>query len=280
MHSHNAAHSADGSLLFFIVDGNIYDYNGDFIDDVSGPGSITMTGSTECIILPVPNECNKWMIISAVVEDAITASNATVFYRVIEYANQTYNISSNSVQINLPFIVSVGSYNAVHLALSEIRSDDSRLLFIHFGGLVYKYLIDGSTINQSTLTYFPVPPESFLTQLRSEMELIKLADETYKLAFPYLYNFSKYHIKVMHFDNTGGNLLNEVDFAMQGSAYGTNADIPKGLEFSPNGQYLYFTHTTNSNPIQYIDLSSNTIIPITVNWHRLQIIANRTCLWH
>lgn len=38
MHSHNAAHSADGSLLFFIVDGNIYDYNGDFIDDVSGPG--------------------------------------------------------------------------------------------------------------------------------------------------------------------------------------------------------------------------------------------------
>jgi len=200
-----------------------------------------------------------------VVEDNVTTSNATVFYKIIEYVNQSYNISSNTVQLNLPYIVSIGSYNAVHLTLSEIRSDNSRLLFIHFGGLVYKYLIDGSTINQSTLTYFPIPPESFLTQLRSEMELIKLSDETYKLAFPYLYNFSKYHIKIMHFDNTGDNLLNEVDISLQGSAFGNNADIPKGLEFAPNGEYLYFTHTSMVNPIQYIDFSNNSVNNISVS---------------
>ncbi len=265
MHSHNAAHSADGSLLFFIVDGMIYDYNGNYIDEVTDLTGNTMTGSTECLILPVPNECNKWMLISSVVEDAITTINATVYYKIIEYANQTYNTSGNPIQLNLPPIGSLGSYNAVHLALSEIRSDNSRLLFVHFGGLVYKYLIDGSTINQSTLAYFPVQTESFLTQLRSEMELIKLSDETYKLAFPYLYNFSKYHIKVMHFDNTGDNLINEVDFAMQGSAYDTSADIPKGLEFSPNGQYLYFTHTVINNSIQYIDLSNNLVNNLSVN---------------
>lgn len=59
--AHNVQHDASGALLFFIVDGHIFDKDGLLIADVLG-GDF---GADELVIIPVPNKCNKYYIVGA-----------------------------------------------------------------------------------------------------------------------------------------------------------------------------------------------------------------------
>lgn len=252
--SHNAAHAPNGDLLFFVVDGTIYDKYGQLIAQTG------IKGSTECLVVPVPNQCEQWIIVAADVVDAVTPDNAHLYYTVITFTNSQF-YTSGGTNVITPPQPSMSYNNAPHLAVSDLRSDNTRLMYMHWGGKLHKYRIHDDVAN--TPPYYDgivaATPDHLTTSLRSEMELIRLSDQTYRIAYPYLHATDfKYHIAVLRLDASGSTVMSSSDFAMPGSGTGSNADLPKGLEFSPNGQFLYFTHT-GVNPIQFIDLATNTV---------------------
>lgn len=63
----------DGTIDFFIMDGVIYDGQGNFIDEMIGVNGVGLpivaTGASEMLIIPFPNQCNKYYIISTAVDD-------------------------------------------------------------------------------------------------------------------------------------------------------------------------------------------------------------------
>jgi hypothetical protein len=65
----NAYHNpVTGELLFFVLDGRVYDHEGYFIGEMivaSGNATATCTGSEEIAIFPDPGNCTRYYILSS-----------------------------------------------------------------------------------------------------------------------------------------------------------------------------------------------------------------------
>jgi hypothetical protein len=72
----NCAYDANGNLLFFVVDGTIYDKAGNYLGNVFG-ASLPMT--PELVIMPVPGHCMQFYIVGAIIKEVLplTAQEVT-----------------------------------------------------------------------------------------------------------------------------------------------------------------------------------------------------------
>jgi hypothetical protein len=64
--ANNVMHDANGNLLFFIVDGSVYDHNGRLISDILNPNVYPnkVTGTTEYVIIPNPGNCFQYYLVA------------------------------------------------------------------------------------------------------------------------------------------------------------------------------------------------------------------------
>ena len=251
-YSHNAMQDKDGNLLFFIVDGIIYDKNGYYMTTMD-----VWSGSGEILIVPDPTDCHLYHIFY----DGIAHVNLTShpFYFLLDMNNPT---GSNSVSLaNFPGIVNGGNsfvknwYN--QYAASQLRADGSRYVFINKYDMVHIFKIDASGLSLIT-TYANANPNfpsnySSSNANRSEMEVIEVispitGSPAYRLAFSYPSSNVSLGIKsntVLNadIDFSTGNVISGSEEFTEYTYYNNEEAHVHGLEFSQDG--IYYTFFTN-----------------------------------
>jgi hypothetical protein len=187
--THNAYHNpVTGQLLFFIIDGVIYDNEGYIIEDlIQNSGSGTgMWGYAETLIVPDPGNCKRFYIIAGSWIDQQTPNvDASAMFAVLDLSiprvsfNQNrmgalvseFISGQNTIAYNLiTSIVPNGQhYNAIqhapiHIACTPKLANNTYLLVVQMGTLInYNFVISASGINyvfDSALTIEQFMPAS------------------------------------------------------------------------------------------------------------------------
>lgn len=248
--SHNIMYDAYGDLLFFIIDGDVYDNEGYMIGNgiVNHPSTSFYglpPGHTEYIVVPVPEECDRWYLIGA----DTRANEPELFYCILDLSQ------SNEIHPNRFGLIDYSNYNVsipnlhttfdkcrmLQLSVSEEQPDGTYFLYVGTCNYLDKFIINNSTIGLTHEWVQGLPTGVYGFTLRSEMELVRKADGTYLLAFPNFYEDPglptghNWHLLLHELDNNGDFVFQHV-LAMQGPT-----DLIKGIEFSPDGEFLYFT---------------------------------------
>jgi hypothetical protein len=216
-YSHNAAHSSNGELLFFVVDGVVYDKNGLYILELAGGQTPIAKGATECLVFPVPGQCNQWMILAADVDDNFIGTAAMLTWVVLEFDNQQqFSTYYGNMPIPTNVLPSDQYWNTMDMAVSEELSNGTRLLYVHAHTGVRKFIINSNVastgpIFQNVVSYIPI--ELLNNSTRSEMELIKCTSApgvTFRLAYPWIESNCCYKIRVCDLD-ANGDLISAID---------------------------------------------------------------------
>jgi hypothetical protein len=282
--THNAMQDVNGDLLFFIVDDFVFNHNGNMIARLKVPSTYYQgLSNSEIQIIPVHGECDKYIIMLNsyyhTTENMVVHPRFLPIYTVLDlsmYGTEPFaglmdisGFGSNNEFIALYDLVTDTTINIggvqranTFTAVTKERSDGSRLLFQSTGDYLLRYKITGTTIAYDN-AWWLLPNSVGDEEVRSEMELIELSNGNYRIAVPYYSNSpSAVSLFVAELD-TDGDTLSSNKLSLQKST--TDAHI-KGVEFSPNGRYLYFTHLTNSlntTPVKVYDFNTSNYVTIT-----------------
>jgi hypothetical protein len=226
----NAMVNADGELLFFKEGNSIYDKNGSPLGESGFILSIS-PGMQEFTIVPQPGSCDKYYFFtsennwnfSEVHYGVIDMSIEDNLYKIVEYES-LYDL--------LPFSYSLRDRPG--FAASEERSDGTRLIYFHRGKTqVHKFILDDTDLSYDdsfSVTGANSDPNNYLA---SEVELYEASNGTYRLASVIMQG-TRAHISIAELDSDG-------DLDSYNTYSIDDAENVTGLEFSPNGEYLYFT---------------------------------------
>lgn len=264
--THNAMQDTNGDLLFFIVDGIIYDKDGYVINQITDSYG-TFKGYVETLIIPVPGNCQQYYLISssagfgpsghtsidvryALLDlsiESITTGRQGVLIDPIQPnylpGNQAFDGFDNTFPLSslvTRFEVFGDPEAKTSMAVSKLRPDNTRLLFIMGEFEFFRFKVSSTGIvydnYSSSLDLSSVLERNF----RSEMEIIDIPNG-YRLAFGYPSNDG---MKIFKADFTQAGIISpstidRIKIAWP-STVSSSAGI-KGLEFSPNGNYLYIT---------------------------------------
>lgn len=298
--SHNAMHDANGNLLFFIVDDLVYDADGFVMAPLPG------RGNSEIVIIPVPGSCSRYYIVTNMAVSIGTSSNVAYYpvYVTLDLSvlavdnyltgrpGALIDISTGAIDPfhpgeglsqNLTPVWPPGQNNIanVFMGATKLRGNNTRFLFISNGTSVYRYNVTDSGIFSDNSSF--LLDNAIQGAFRSELEIVEIVgggNTKYRIAVPYKSSggFGTYSIKIADLDNAGNIISGTENIINLMYMFGA-AGIPyiKGLEFSPNGRYLYFTHLPNSSIIGGLDYS----IPINIydnNISDFVTITNSTLL--
>lgn len=298
--AHNAIASTTGEIEFFIVDGVIYDRDGYLISEMwvneGAPGAPHMvTGNSEVCIVPDPGNCFRYYIFSNRTHGQYPVGAYTILD--MELPN-TYPGNEDRLGAlvfgewddgdNCEFILDLDfpdgtggtlletdNQNVFYAATDENEFNE-RFVFVQIGDAIRKLVIDesgiyaDSTLFVSMFDLFPEYGDASWNIYRHELEVIQLQNGNYRLGFTYAAVASQaqsiHVVAVLEFDINGQYIENSA-FIYPLSSVGGDRPIVKGLEFSPNGRYLYFSHheVSSSQPaIQYIDYEMQQVFDLNV----------------
>ncbi len=278
--SHNIMNDAAGNLLFFIVDGIIYDKNGYSLDAITPfIGEHPIPGTSEISIIPDPINSQRYYLISAA-GAPLTSHEAGVVILDLSIPNLWSSDTNNPLQgdlvrdpitqyhkfINIsaisPNFIRIGvKEGGLYIAASPVRSDNSRFVFISNSVGIYRYKIDAAGFNYDN--YF-IGHDGFSPTLhRAEMELIELSNGNYRIA-SFIGRESRGNAVFTAELNPNGVLIpgSKVELSFRGTRVSGNFERPYvyGLEFSPDGNILYISHFSYEpdypNPIEYYDFNN------------------------
>jgi hypothetical protein len=263
-YSQTSYHDPLGNLMFFIVDGLVYDHAGYYI------GNLGTGLNTEIIVIPANEEsyCGDYYLFYG-------SSNysSRVYWRMLRMDQQNPNFSDPTKKgllssANYIGLSLTGGCQSLMLGITPKVANGDRYLYAANCSHLNKILIQSN----GTFTFQNgwLMPNNYTSHgLRSELEIVKLANNTYKVAVPYLYESSPptltYHWEIAVFDlNTSGNYT--VGTATYwGALSASTTQLFKGFEFSPDGQYLYFTQT-HSPYLKYINLGSTLVYELKAQY--------------
>lgn len=299
--AHNSMHDSFGNLLFYIAENSVYDKAGDLIGDLKLDPSLPYSYlSSEIAIIPDIANCNKFYIVSGFKSDANFTVDYIPHYAILDMSLQNPNFPSNpsktgKLQANslsgtlFPFLgAPTGAFDLhsanLHIAVSKLRTvggTPHRYIFVANALYLYRFIINASGITYDG-SFAPVYINSNgSTYLRGEMELIEnISTNEYKLALTaHTSGVTGYKIFTAKFDYTTGALISTYDIVLPSPTPSTNPNpIPHGIEFSPNGNYLYITHETSTSlvgNIKYFNFTTSTLtnlaIPSPANYKYSQI---------
>ncbi len=283
----NIQKNASGQIEFFIVDGFIFDGTGNFIDELKAPGfsgyDVAATGASEIMVIPFPDKCNKYYIVSTTVEQGNFYKAPNVFIldmnQLNQYADQSYGqfygaivdesglISDpSSAALSLDDIIdpkwpetnndpSPGKRSGVFMGCTNLKSNNTRFAFISNGDYIYIFSVNSLGFTPIDFIYFENPgfnPES----LRSELEVAELADGTFRIATVYMPNFEvlpqgavNQYIFTCDINQSGFHIPSSIKkFPLFNYISPSGSDLSskaRGLEFSSDGNTLFITHTIN-----------------------------------
>lgn len=279
----------NGTIEFFIVDGMVYDGWGNLITELRfniNNNTPYVTGASEILIIPYPGICNKYYVVTALV-DPITNFKKPYFFLLnfnlpnllsgddnglnctfygslsdkdpVKYSGVDIEqmIISQANQGNFIVPPTSGDMNsALFFAGTKERSDGSRLVFMSNNDGIYTFKVDLNGFN--VINYISFGNSDFNSEhVRSEMEIAELSNGNYRIAVPYMPdspliggNVVDSYLYTADISPTGNVIVNtEIRFPFF-EVISTNGDDftarPRGIEFSEDGRFLYITHTTNS----------------------------------
>jgi hypothetical protein len=151
---HNIMHDNDGNLLFFIVDGMIYDKNGYTLAAITpNIGGRPFPGTSEISIIPDPANSQRYYLISATAGPGLSSHVAGVVILDLSLPNVWTSFSNNPLQGDLvrdpissqqkfisiaaisPDFIRIGvKEGGLYIAASPVRNDNSRFVFISNSG--------------------------------------------------------------------------------------------------------------------------------------------------
>jgi hypothetical protein len=218
----NCGYDAAGSILFYVVDGKIYNNTGIHV------GSLTPLigyNSKDIIIIPDPADCNAHLVLHTST-DLIVSSGCSYVTQLL----CTKITHVGSVLTIQQYYYPVSNYNfntcnrGVSMCVSQPKSNGSRFLYIAGDTRVYKYTVGNTGINQ--VNSFNTGSNNYPTDL----ELSPTGD---KVAFANAAGGSAYSIKWVNLDANGDfiGVLNQMDASP--SVYPAY-----GLEFIDNSRVL------------------------------------------
>ncbi|MEI2757826.1 MAG: T9SS type A sorting domain-containing protein [Bacteroidia bacterium] len=255
---HNTCSDVNGNLLFFIVDGAVYDAQGIFVDQMlmTVNGSSTpanFTGMSEFAIIPVPGSTTRFYIFAS---DYPRPANLSIggdpqmYFAVFDIASSLLvDLAGNPQpyvqQISNQFYLGFHS-GAYHFAITPKLHclTEERFLFTANTVEFSRYRITASgIILENTQTLAPTfGNHNGSGKILSEMEIVLLNNGNYKVAFPFIAtnSSSATHLLIGNID-PAGLLTTALDYSLPQLNFSIN-NFARGLEFSPDGNYLYYTH--------------------------------------
>jgi hypothetical protein len=284
-------------IRFFMVDERVYESNGLFVGGLYCNGH-DVTGAQEVCIVPDPKDCNKYYIFSAY------RNNEGSWYPTVSHydalAAQLTNYTSGtaidlvdaySLQSSWGYVTNyLNVKTRVGIASSGKRNDGSYWVFIHDGvRTIYRFKVSQAGVNYDGISAV-LPPSATFPQFndqlqRAELEIYENPNGTFKIAGTFTALFSNAQVAIQIPTvfygelNTSGNLINSTYNTKSYEPMVTSSSPPfsfetgyiHGLEFSPNGSYLYVVHTYNplapdfNNPVEYFDLTNTgNFTPISI----------------
>ncbi len=292
--NHNAMQDKDGNLLFFVVDGKVYDKKGEAYvnNEMTNYSSAEIyEGFAETMIVPEPGNCGRYYIFSVIPTGGAGCTgpgckgnlNLSVGYSILDIETEIdpvtlpglkWGLDDGFYGISQPIVryppqpVGAAQYTQqVNFAATDLNDNNERFIYIFAYAKLTRYkltsaglFLDGDFGDLDNLSGYPI---------RSEMELKKLANGNYRMAVPItrwentptpaLYD----EIAIFEIDPITGNYLpgskeilqfdiNELTAPI--NTYFHNSVTIKGLEFSPDGNYLYITRTRTSQFPEAMDV--------------------------
>jgi hypothetical protein len=254
-------HDPLGNLMFFIVDGKIYDNRGYYIDNL-GTGL-----NTEIIAVPAKEDgyCGDYYLFYGQ-----SNTSTLVYYAFLDMDAQNPNFSSDPTKKgdvtgtgSIGISYTNGNCRALMLAITPPVANGDRYLYVANCSHLNKIRIQ-STATFTHIAGWLMPRDYATHNLRSELEVVKLSNGTYKAAVPYLHDGGgtyNWEIAVFPLSNTGDYTLGTATYW---STLSTSlSQIFKGFEFSSDGAYLYFSQ--NFSPyLKYINLSTTSVSTLSI----------------
>ncbi len=174
-------HDKDGTILFFIVDNNIYNKHGNsfplldeqgnqmggdmltYVHDnliISQTGAqfnrfgypepdMTKTLDPEIIVFPLFGECYKFGIIYSIFDHNGFVGAVQVYYKTITYINEDKIILSEGLPLSsnlFPGPEPCNNFANKGLAISDIRADNTRRFFLRLGNKLFVFQVDQNGI--------------------------------------------------------------------------------------------------------------------------------------
>jgi hypothetical protein len=182
-----------------------------------------------------------------------------------DYALNHYDPNLNLYQMNSSGAQS--SYiKGYQIAASELIDNCYRYVLICDGASIIRYRLTTDGLEYDNYSFFSGATGSN-NALRSEMELIKLSNNNYRLAIPMQNEATNPTSSIRIFDLDpnmelipgSSQIINLTDANFQRAE-------PNGLEFDQTGRYLYFTHKPNADypsTINVWDVQSNAMASVS-----------------
>jgi hypothetical protein len=287
----NCWYDESGNIMFFIVDGNVYDGSGLLIGQLRTPvDKAVILGTTELVVIPVPGHCKQFYLVSGYYNinhsSCVNGGWPQPYYAVLDMnvAHPTFalegDMSFNSnaqgsfttPTANL-IVGNIGDVHngTLHFAVTPLRlSTSDRLLFVSISNVIIVYTVTSSGIvasgNSNVFYSNVINGTDGSTSERNELEVVLLSNNTYRLAASYTDPLATpaaaNTIYISDFSLSGAQISGTVHTFGLSPVYSVTP-VVKGLEFSPNGQYLYITHHVYPY-MQYINVGVSGLIPISL----------------
>jgi Secretion system C-terminal sorting domain len=295
-HAQNIMMNAAGTeILFFMVDGQIYNKYGVkyYNDDLSGNGGLfifeDMVNKSELLIIPDPGNCRGYYI--------ITNANDAAGSPYINYVNIPYEGLRNNNTTFLPgcqdatdsyfdndspycmfnpdnpifggspiqdAVPNANTYNfngpkaELSLAATILNSNNERFVFLEIAGAGSAAELQVYKITTTSISYvgeIPLHGVYFSLYQNPELEVKETTDpNVYKIAYTSGYD------KDIFYGTVNVSLLTSTGFTL--ALYQNGLYNIHGIEFSPNGNYLY-TLKNGPSTFGYFDLTL--LSPVFVN---------------
>ncbi len=274
----------NGEINFFIVDGFIYDKEGNFIAALEVNGGEVAKGTSEIMIIPFPNDCERFYIVSTTPPPVpgsfekvpylfiLNMSLPNVYYSVPNSTNCEYFGALEPVYFygnNADYYQSIQSVagesgiefyplnapagnkiSGVVMGCTQQRPDGSRLAFITSGRAAFCFHISVNgfqAVSVIDLPNYALNPVS----IRSELEVTELSNGNYRIAVPYFsqtISSSTFQSLFTAELTSSGSLIVGTEQVFHTQYYTPNVSLSgrfRGIEFSEDGNKMYVTQTTN-----------------------------------
>lgn len=264
---HNAMQDKDGNLLFFIVDGRVFDKEGYLIGDMTHSGGGTtyeIFGSTEILIVPYPADCDKYYLFAD--GDPIPGHSFTTetWYTILDFTPDSQSPGPYFPEISTPQILSTNVKNYYNSLGATKINNNKRFIFQINQDRIYKYILDNTGLNLDSVYHHGNSSYIYTDGLlRAEMEIIETLDTAsqpiYRIAYAYVGTSNRYIIYLAELDINNANVISGTEEFIVYQSSGGQDPLINGLEFSPDGQTLYITHeitTSHSSGIDYYVVGS------------------------
>lgn len=335
-YSHNMISDAFGNPMAYLMDGNIFDKNGDAIEWLSWTKMDTalldggqwkprswgifrgISGFSEVCVVPNPQNCHQYFfflsgaVINQIGETGDICSSSHddfgsptgeggiyrffdgyfyPFYGMIDFSLNNANGTPGKIMLWPTRNAQCGSSTMVteyfnvapmfpmlyessfslknfasHYAATDVIGTGAsayNLLFYSDGENCFCLKLDG-TSPLTLLSKDSLINADLTAQFRGEMEVVKLSNGNYRVAWPYVNSASNsMSIHVQDYTSAGALVPGTAgDIALSATGVNPKAYI-HGMEFTPDGSKLYFTHETTSDYpgyIYYVNIGSWTTL--------------------